>query len=197
MTFFDQIFNKLFASKANNSPTVVKEVLKRTDKERLNYQQWQEALAYESLIQAIAKAYYFKKTNIVSPLQIHLFRSTGANGFALSYDASIGQEAFRNIFDYFKNQILALDYQLKMSERQISDRTNYVETKDKYYLKPSIHLDIIEGQIANQLYGNITLEHVSIDDKPSYLKVLVAYYVDYQFSKALDYDDFIEKLFAV
>ncbi len=196
MSYFDQILKKIFANRTSLVNDYVKQILKRSPKDKQAYQKWLSSDQHKEFITAIAQAYFYKKADIVSSIQVHLFKSNGANGFAISYHPNFGKKKFQHLLDYFKERVQTLNYHLQVAERKITDRGDYVETKDKYYLKPSIRLGTINQGLCNQLYGNILLEHISVDNRPSYIKVLVTYYNDHLFAKALDYDDFIEELFA-
>ncbi len=197
MNFFNQIYQKIFPNAENGaaSPIEVRETIKRNTVYLEAYQDWIAKQAPQKLIDPIQKAYHFKKVNINSPIQVHLLRSGGANGFAISYDPAFGKDSLQFLLDYWQHKIKNLNYHLQIAERRITEKKDYVETKEKYYLKPSIRLEAMQNKLCNQLYGNILLEYVQIDNQPSYLKVLVTYYVDALFSKALDYDDLVKILF--
>ncbi len=197
MNFFNQIYQKIFPNteNGNNPPIEVRETIKRNTSYLQDYQDWIANKSIQKLIEPIQKAYHFKKININSATQVHLLRSGGANGFAITYDPVFGKEAFQFLLDYWKDKIKTLNYQLQIAERRITEKKDYVETKEKYYLKPSIRLEAMQNKLCNQLYGNILLEYVQIDERPSYLKVLVTYYVDALFSEVLDYDDLVKILF--
>lgn len=195
MSFFDQIIGKIFPRQENPSPTSIKEILKRTDKEQKKYLDWLSERHHEPLVKAISQAYFYKKTQISSSIKIHLFNSQGAEGFAIDYMPDIGQENFQHLFDYLKNRILEINYFLQASERRILDKGSYVETTQKYYLKPKWKHALKDQNILNQLYGNILIELIHIDRQPGYIKFLVTHYQDRLFTPALDYDELINCLF--
>ena len=197
MNFFNQIYQKIFSSTENESSSSVevREPLKRNATYQANFQEWIEQKKYLRLLKPIARAYHFKKTNIRSDIQVHLLRSGGANGFAVTYHPDFGEQEFQFLLDFWKEKVLEISYQLQVAEKRMTEKKDYVETKEKYYIKPSIRLEAMQNKLCNQLYGNILLEYVQIDEQSSYLKVLVTYYVDAQFSEVLDHDELITLLF--
>lgn len=196
MSFFNQIYQKLFAGLDKQTLPPIKDVLQRSEQERIEYQEWLEAENTSVLLKSIHQAYHYKKTGIVSPIQVHLFNSPTANGFALTYQAIWGKKTFQFLMERSKEMVLKENYFIQTAERQIIDKANYVETIEKYYLKPNIFESAKAGQVCNQIYGNVLLEEVYIDDEPSYFKFLITSYQDRQFTLALDYNELIDKVLA-
>lgn len=197
MSYFDKLFGKLFPAKDSDKAPDVYEVLKRSQQARQQYDKWKESPARHALIEEVAKAYYYKKTDIGSEIDVHLFNTVYANGFAITYHPKIGSKPFQHLADYFRDKVLEMGYRLVNADRRILDRGNYVESIEKYYLKPPLSAeDLAQKSVQNnQLFGNISIEHVLIDNQPSYLKVLASIYSDRQFQEAHSYDDFVSALF--
>jgi hypothetical protein len=197
MQFFNQIFQKLFPNPSSN--ILLKEVLERSEKDKKAYQVWKDTEAHKPLLEAIAKAYFYKKTNIVSDIQVHLLKITGAKGLAISYHPTFGEKNFQHFFDFLKDKVLSFNYFLQTSEKRISEKEDFMETKEKYYLKPNasfkFNTSFKSAEKTNQLYGNILLEYIKIDDKPSYIKLLVTFYQDAMYSQVMDFDEFVGMIF--
>ena len=197
MSFFDKITHKLFPKNASAPAAEVHEVLKRTERDQQSYADWRAAPECQALIGEVAQAYYYKKTNIGAPLEVHLLNTVYANGFAVSYPAHLSAKEFQFLFEYFKDQVTTMGYRVVNADRRIKDKLTYVETTERYYLKPPLHTgEIAQGSIS-QLYGNVAVEQVLIDNKPSYLKVQASIYSDRLYQDALHFDEFTEKLFEV
>lgn len=197
MSYFDKLLGKLFPNKDSGKAPDIHEVLKRNPYAQQQYGDWKDSQLRQSLIEEIAKAYYYKKTDISSELDIHLFNTVYANGFAISYHPKVGGKSFQHLADYFRDKVLEMGYRLVNADRRILDRANYVETIEKYYLKPPLSAeDVAQSSVQNkQMFGNISIEHVLINNQPSYLKVLASIYSDRQFQEADSYDDFVSALF--
>ncbi|WP_051049925.1 hypothetical protein [Nafulsella turpanensis] len=194
MAFLDDLLKQLFPEPNQNEAVQVKEELKRNERYLQHYKVWKESSYLADLLRAVEVSYHSKKNRKEGMYHMHLFQSAPANGFALSYHPAIGARSFQFLFDYLRDQVLQLDYRLQNTDRHIRDRGTYVQTTEKHYLKPNSPL---HQKLNNQRYGNILLEHVLIDQQPSYLKLLVNVYSDHLFTEALSFDDLLSKLFRV
>ena len=197
MSFFDKISDKLFPKDQPAQQADVHEVLKRPERDQRAYQEWRNQPQCQELVREVAQAYYYKKTNIRSALDVHLLDTAYANGFAVSYAPHREAKEFQYLSDYFKDQVLTMGYRVVNADRRIKDKTTYVETIEKYYLKPPLHQGTIAQGSISQLYGNVAVEYVLINDRPSYVKVQASIYSDRLYQDALHFDEFAEKLFAV
>lgn len=199
MTYFDKIINKIFTGTKNPDNPVIKEVIKRNSRDIELFNRWKKSSTCKELIQQIAQAYYYKKTDINDDINIHLFNSPYANGFAITYQPIINKKEFQYLFDFFKDQVLSMDYKLDGSDRCTMDKGDFVEIKEKHFLKPILSREQKTNPyiLSRQLYGNILLEHVVINNTPSYIKVLANIYSDSMYEKPLEHDDFITKLFEI
>lgn len=198
MSFFDKVFKKVFSN--DDNPVIgvaVHEVLTRTHREQKAFDAWKSSPVYAQLLEEVAQAYYYKKTGIRSDITIHLFQSAYANGFAVNYVPRIGKKHFQYLFDAFKERVMEMSYRIANADRQIIDKKSYVETREKYHLKPPLNLPEDAGGTSEQLYGNISIEQILADNQPQYIKVLVSIYSDRLYTNALSYDDFVVRLLAV
>jgi len=197
MSYFDKLVGKLFSGKKPAGTADVHEILKRSQADQQSYDAWKNSEERTQLLHEIAKAYHYKKAGITDELEVHLFNTAYANGFSLTYHPSVPPKTFQHLSEYFRDKVLDMGYRLVNADRRILDRDRYVETIEKYYLKPPLSAEDLSQETiqVNQLYGNIAIEHVLIDGKPSYLKVLASIYSDRQFQEAHSYDDFITGLF--
>ena len=193
MSFFDDIYNKIFKGKAEGPAELIHETLERTSRESESFLAWADSHKRTELLTEIYNAYHLKKKGIVAKLNLHLLETKYSNGFAVTYDSEISADDFRNLFDFLKEKTLEFDYRLAQNDRRIIDRESFEEVIEKWYLKPQ-GLELEEKK-TNQLYGNILIEYVMIDRKPSYIKLMANVYQDRLYSEALPFEEFIEKLF--
>nr|WKN37851.1 hypothetical protein K4G66_03900 [Tunicatimonas sp. TK19036] len=194
MSFFDKITEKLF-SKKPGATTQVHEVMQRSEKEQQAYERWKQSEEKKLLLRKMAQAYYYKKTNIRSEMNVHILNMPSANGFAISYHPNISAKHFQYMLDYLKDRVLLLDYRLVNTDRRMIEKKNYVETTEHYYLKPPLDVEGVANEPVDQRFGNVSVAQVFVDDRPSYLKVLVSTYSDRLYQDALHFDDFVTHLF--
>lgn len=195
MSFFDRISEKLFPKKGGGT-TQVREVMQRSEKDQRAYEQWRESDDKQQLLQEIAQAYYYKKTNIRSDFDVHILNMPTANGFAITYHPRIQEKHFQYLLDYLKDRVILLGYRLVNNDRRMTEKSNYVETTEHYYLKPPLNAESMEKLPIDQQFGNVSLSQVFVDNRPSFLKVLVSIYSDRLYQDALHFDDFVTHLFA-
>ncbi len=192
MSFFEKILKQLFPTQeTSNTQKVpfVTEPIKRSQRYGQNYFRWLNEGAFKGVLHMIEQAYEKKRRNQPDLLNVHILETAYANGFAISYNANLfSEETFCFLFDLMKERVLPMGYRLSVSDRRIYDRATYVETIEKYYLKP--HMPQAEGGLFNQLFGNVLLELVLVNNKPSYIKVLVSLYSDRLYTEALPFQEF-------
>jgi len=198
MSFFEKIVKKLFPSDkaVNSKEAFVTEELTRNEPYKQAYFRWINEGVYKPLLHEVHEAYQQKLQKNEVNLKFHLLTTPYANGFALSYHPSIGEKAFNFMFDYLKDQVINAGYQLNNSSRKIYDKPNYIETKEKYYLKPPLK-GLDDGSLFNQMYGNISIENILIDERPSYMKLVASIYSDRLYTKAFPFNELIKKLFII
>ena len=144
MSFFDKIVKKLFPADkvTNGKEAFVSEELTRNEPYKQAYFRWINEGAYKPLLHDVHEAYQHKLQKNEVTLKLHLLTTPYANGFALSYHATIGEKEFNYLFDYLKDQVINAGYQLNNSSRKIYDKPNYIDTKDSLviFLSSDIYL---------------------------------------------------------
>lgn len=190
MAFFDDVYNRLFGKKSKSDSKILHEVLERSSTYKTEYKNW---LANDLTFQKIGRirnAYDLKKKGIEQSPEVHVLASSYANGVAVSYSDFFEKNEFSYLLDYLADKTLTLGYKKANSDLKISVKNNYTESVEKHYLKP------ITGNETpiNQKYGNILIESVKIDDKPSYLKLSANIYSDRLYNEPLSFDKLIEEL---
>ncbi|MEM7549724.1 MAG: hypothetical protein AAF363_08620 [Bacteroidota bacterium] len=194
MTFFDKIYDQLFQSNNKPKQELVSEAIKRTEQERKAYFNWQNIGGYKPIFNQIFEAYQDKLQNKDSAWQVHLLQMSGANGFAVTYRNELGSQVFQHFFDLLKDKCMNLDYKLANADVRISAKKDIVETKERYYLKPMINTKNTE-QLFDQKFGNILIEHILINDRPSYIKFTASIYSDHLYAKALSFEELMNEIF--
>lgn len=192
MSFFDNVVGKLFG-KQSPKTAFIHEVMSRSDKETAVYEDWKRTENFENLISDVERGYYLKKQGIASSMEIHLLESKYSNGFAITFNDEFTEENFQHVFDYLKERGLEQGYKLAQADRRILDKDTYEETIEKWYLKPNG--DDLGTGIADQKFGNILIEKVAIDRKPSYLKLMANVYQDRLYTEAKPFSELIELIF--
>ncbi len=195
MGFFDKIWKGLTAKQKDlpsNEPMVT-EQLTRSDKDRNSYFGWLQEGRGKKMAEEVYAAYKLKQEGEPAELKVHLLKMPYANGFALTYHPSLSSKDFQHFFDWLKDRVGNLSYYRAVNaERRIFDKGNYIESKEKYYLKPVIDAD---SSPFNQRFGNVLIEMVWIDRQPSYLKLVANIYSDRLYTEALPFEGLLHEIF--
>lgn len=191
MGFFEDVVGKLFGKQHADQP-IIHEVLVRSETDLSAYQAWANSERKTDLINDFDRAYSLKKQMVESSMEVHLLESQYANGFAITYDDQIPVDQFRHMFDFFKNRVTEMGYKLAQGDRRIKEKNGFEETIEKWYLKPLA--EDLQATVIDQRYGNVLIELVFVDRKPSYLKFMASIYQDRLYSKALPFDELYQKI---
>ncbi|MCS6967165.1 MAG: hypothetical protein RMJ44_02105 [Cytophagales bacterium] len=196
MSFFDKIVEQLFPRRHTENVPVLEEALERNQDFRHKMFLWQNSGAHHRLAYQFWEAWQLKKNQQLADFQVHILKINGSNGIAFTYHPQIGPEPFQFFFDYLRDKTLQIGYQLYTSDRRIYLRSHYTETVEKHYLKPPIDLRVENGKFlpCNQLYGNVLIEYVQIDDQPSFIRLMAHYYQDSLYQPPLPFDDFVKNV---
>ena len=193
MTFINKILDKLFPQKGNSEQIVHNEVIARSGSYMKRYHEWTDSEA-DRVYEEIITGYEEKLLECEnSKVRVHLLVSRYSNGIAISYDDShFTKNGFSYLFDHLAEKIKTLEhYRQVNSDYVIKEKNNVLETKEKYYFKP-----VFSGSESktDQQYGNILIEHILINDKPSYIKLMANIYSDSNYSEALNFNELIKKI---
>lgn len=191
MTFIDDILGKLFSD--NKANFRHKENFTQSQEEELGIRNWLASERGRMVFDQVYKSYHLKKAGVNNHPEVHILSSPYANGFALTYENPFTEEIFSQLFFAFGLRMLDLGYYRVSLDRKFHETADLVNTTEKQYFKPRIG-DAVTQKI-DQLYGNVSIEKVSVDNKPSFLKVLVTLYSDHLYRKAKPFDHFMEELF--
>jgi len=185
-------------SKMGNKFTglIHQEPIRRTEKYSMQFSEWKNSNESLQLLKRLYEKFQAKKLQEVDDLSVTVLETPYANGVLFSYTDAIPIREFEFLFDLLKETAEMGDYRSSVSDRRIIQRSDYTETIEKHYLKPTNDPLPGKGSKMQQLYGNILLEHVLIDGTPSYLKILCTLYSDGNFADPLPFEDFIELLFT-
>ena len=193
MTFFEELMGKIFPEKNGGDKILSQEVINRPKEYQVRYENW-KAKRLEGHLRSVEKAYQGKLIGEdVQELNVHILSSKYANGIAITYHSKLfDKDEFSFLFDWFSEKTSELPYRLVNSDRRVMAKNNFVETKEKHYLKPSISEN---DELVNQLFGNILIEHILVNEEPSYLKITANVYSDSKYLPPQKFEKYLEKVF--
>ncbi|MDR7129271.1 hypothetical protein J2X69_001606 [Algoriphagus sp. 4150] len=191
--FLDDLFSKVFKS-SEKTPMTHKENIKFKEQEITHAKKWMNSKEGQELISKISKSYHFKSIQIEERPQIHILDSRYARGFAVTYDDPLDEETFSLLFLAFAQRVLALGYRQVSLERKMEEINEQVKVTDKFYFKPPLKA-LAANELISQLFGRITIEKITINNQPNYLKVLATFYSDRLYRDPEPFDQFLDHIF--
>lgn len=187
------LFKRLFSGSAPASADW--QPLQRSAAEEQVRQQWVAQQVYLNWMAPYFKAYHYQKAGLPGGrFRAQLARDKDRPGAVFLYDPSIGPGNFRHLFDFIRDRILALGYHLGASSHRTVQHEHYAESTQKHFLKPQPN-DCTSTGRCNQRYGNITLDLVSINGQPGFLRLLSNPFTDSIFTPAHSFDELIDAVF--
>jgi len=169
--------------------------LARTKAQQLAYARWVEQRVYLNWMGPFFKAYHFQKTNVRGRgLRVQLLCECGRQGAVFLYDPSIGPGNFRHLFDFIRDRVLALGYRLSTSDQRRLPHPAYTEIIEKHFLKPAPG-DCPQTGRCNQRFGNVTVDLVSINNQPGFIRFVSNPYHDSIFAPAHTFDELLDAVF--
>ncbi|MGF1532432.1 MAG: hypothetical protein ACFCUI_01910 [Bernardetiaceae bacterium] len=193
MRYFDKVWAQLFPKDRPKNLPILEEPLTRSVQEKQAYWHWLNEGTYRPLLQELRKGYDLKKNKQQGgKLEVHLLRSEQSNGIAVTYPKTLPPVQFQYLFDLLRDRSQNIGYQHYTSGRRTFDRPQYIETIDKHYLKPPK-----SGLVTppfDQQYGNILIEMIWIDRRPSFMRLMAHVYSDHLFNTPRPFDELLDQL---
>ncbi|QNP51863.1 hypothetical protein H9L05_18285 [Hymenobacter qilianensis] len=170
----------------------------RTPAQVKRHEQWLADRVYLNWAGPYFKAYHFRKAGVGSSqgLRVQLITDCGRQGAIFFFDPSIGPGNFRHFFDFTCERVLELGYNLSTSDQRKLVHPSYTETIDKHFLKPQPK-DCSETGRCNQRYGSITIDLISINEQPGFIRFFANPYHDDIFTPAHSFDELIAAVYQL
>lgn len=181
----DKLFDRLFPPK---TPVAVHQLLKRSDKETDDYEAWLNEKRYNPMLEYITAELESKAPQA----DVLPFSHTASNGIVIYFDDWTTERDFKHFLFWMAYRISRLGYIQVHADKYIKEDGNVVETKSRIYLKTRSTKTPVD-----QLYGNILLELVGNNNKPSYIKLQANTYSDRNFKEPQPFGELLAQLLHV
>jgi hypothetical protein len=191
--FFDDLYSSLFQS-SEKVPLNHKENFVYKFSELQEAKDWSNGVEGEEIMAKISKNYAFKKLQLEEIPRVHILDSKYARGFAITYEEVFTPQTFSNLFLAFAQRVLALGYQQVSLDRKLEEINDQVRSTEKFYFKPPLQLPVAD-QLISQLYGNVAIEKITLNNQPNYLKVLATFYSDRLYQDPMPFEELVNQLF--
>ena len=193
MSYFDQIYARLFGKKNTKTSVMVNELIKRSQHFIHSFDSWKSSETCTEFLSDLWESYFWRRQGIEKNPPIVLHESNHSNGFAIGYIPSYSKSDFHFLLDYFADQVKKLDYRLVMSRHTMQEKGDTVEKKEMHYLKPKYSFE----EPIDQKYGNVQIEYLEVDNEPTRIKFIANSYPDRKYTEALSFEVLAQHVFNV
>ncbi|WP_242928314.1 hypothetical protein [Pontibacter vulgaris] len=167
--------------------------LKRSDKYKSGFREWQQAQVYLNWTHHFFKSYHYVKASLTHQYRVQIISEESHRGAILFYDPKIGADNFSFLFDLLKERVQQQSYRLHSADQHLVRHKRYTELSERYLLTPPAS-DVPGTALCNQLYGNVQLDYIKVNNHPGYIRFTTNPYTDSYFSKPLPFDHLLEKV---
>jgi hypothetical protein len=133
---------------------------------------WVDEQVYRNWLAPYYKAYHLRKGGAGGRrgLRVELLREEGRQGALLFYDDSIGPGNFGHLYELLGERIAALGYHRACHDQRQRHHEHHHETVHKQLFKPN-PTDCAKCGRCDQRYGLITLDLVSVNGQPLFIRL--------------------------
>lgn len=187
---FNEFFNRLLGLKTGE---ITCKKLERSGKHLTAYKAWVKAQVYLNWTGPFFKAYHYQKAGLPGPFRVQVVQDEHVRGAVFFYDPAIGENNFTYFFDLLKDRVQTMGYTLHSCDKLEVRHERYTEQVEKHVLTPPAS-DLSGTSLCNQLYGNILLDYIKVNNHPGYIRFITNVYNDPYFSRPLPFDELLQKV---
>ena len=143
-----------------------------TAAQQTRHRAWVADRVYRNWLGPYYKAYHLRKGGAGGNrgFRVQLLRESGRQGGLFFYDPSIGPGNFRHLFEHLGERVQALGYHRASADQGTRQHRHHAETTLKQFFKPR-PLDCPDSGRCDQRFGLLTLDLVSLNGQPMFIRV--------------------------
>lgn len=133
---------------------------------------WVAERVYRNWLGPYYKAYHLRKGGAGGRrgFRVDLLREEGRQGALFFFDHTIGPGNFGHLYQLLGERVLALGYHRACHDARQRRHQQLRETTEKQLFKP-LPTDCTESGRCNQRFGLITLDLVTVNDRPLFIRL--------------------------
>ena len=151
---------------------------------------------YRNWLGPYYKAYHLRKGGAGGNrgLRVQMLQEAGRQGGLFFYDPSIGPGNFRHLFEHLGERVLTLGYRRACADQCTRRNQEHAESTLKQFFKPK-PTDCPQSGQCNQRFGLITIDLVSLNGQPMFIRVATNAVQEPGFTPAISFDGLMDALF--
>ncbi len=192
--FFKNFFRE--AEQSSASRPILREALERSPETKEAFEDWKDTLVCRRIISSLAEGYAMYQSTPESVDRALTFLNTpSSKGFAIHFShTDYSRQDASHLLDLLQGKVRWFNYRLQHSDTRTWSEKDWVQTVERYYLKP--RQSWAEGQKIDQLFGNITIELTLRNDQPYLLTFRATSYSDRLYADAADFHELMQALLS-
>jgi hypothetical protein len=157
--------------------------------------QWVEQRVFLNWLGPYYKAYHLRKGGAggCRGLQVQLLAEKGRQGALFVFDPTIGPGNFRHFYEHLGDRIVGLGYRRACADRCTKAHGQHTETTLKQLFKPT-PADCPKTGQCNQRFGLVTIDLVSLDGQPMFIRLASNAVLQPGFTTAASFDELLQRL---
>ncbi len=157
---------------------------------------WVAQRVYRNWLGPYFKAYHLHRGGAGGRrgLRAEPLRENGRQGALLFYDDSIGPVNFRHFFEHVGERMAALGYQRACADECTRHSHSFSEHTFKQLFKPP-PIDAADSGLCDQRYGIVTLDLVSLNGQPLFIRLAVNPVLEAGFTPAAPFEELLRTVF--
>jgi hypothetical protein len=186
MAGFWKYIQSLFQHAEQSSPArpFIHELIERSADHKQALDHWKHTMVCHRLLGWVVTQYqlYLTKPDETDE-SIDFLHTPSSKGFVIHLDKTnytLRESSF--LLDLLKERVIQEGYRVQVSDRRIYQKSKWVETAERHYLKPKPEFS--SPGIIRQRYGNITILLLLRNDQPFQLQFQSTAYRDHLFQEA-------------
>ena len=191
--FIQQLFGQRAA--AGSGAATWQPARRPTPQQARKHAAWVAEKVYRNWLGPYYKAYHLRKGGAGGRrgLRVELLREPGRQGALLYYDDSIGPGNFRHLYELLGERITVLGYHQACHDQRQRQHEQHHETTYKQLFKPN-PTDCAESGRCNQRYGLVTLDFISVNNQPFFIRLTHNPVHESCFTTARSFEDLLAAL---
>ncbi len=195
-SYFKSLFDK--AEESSPSQPLIHEMIERSSEEREDYERWASSLVRRRLTDWITNQYAIHLTDPHHVDEgLDFLDTPSSKGFVVHFHQTrYSRRDATHLFDYLKHRVLALEYRTQISDLRTYNRSGWVETIERHYLKPGPTLRKQKQEDGRflQKYGNIMIELELRNEQVYNLRFRATSYKDSLFREPRDFEELMREV---
>jgi hypothetical protein len=188
----------LFESTEKSSPSqpVIHELIKRSEEEITDFEQWKQTLVAKRMLNWLSEQYviFGVRPNDIDEA-IDFLDTASSKGFVVHFfKTRYSNRDVQHLFDLLKSKVRGLGYRTQISDTRTFAQNDQVVTIERHYLKPPPSFGQHTSGQLDQRFGNVMIEHELRNDKPHYLKFRATTYRDSQFLEPRTFQELMKEI---